>query len=69
MLLVKPGERAKKRPERKPCPACIACDGTSIQMDAPMCGKCRDTMKKRADAKKPLRGQRWLDTERARRGC
>jgi predicted nucleic acid-binding Zn ribbon protein len=68
MLLFKPGARTKKRLPRKPCPACVACDGASIPLEADMCARCREALKKRAEAKKPLQGQRWAGVERARRG-
>lgn len=39
-----------------PCPVMVACDGASVQQGRDMCGKCRETLEKRA-RKKPLRGE------------
>ena len=37
------------------CTVMIACDGASMQQGRDMCGKCRETLAKRAK-QKPLRG-------------
>ena len=58
MLLRPPGQRVKKKEPKKVCTVCVACDGQTIPPSSEMCGRCRETLKRRAAiAAKPLKGE------------